>query len=171
MHVVGQSRLWKLFSPFRLCIETHTVSPHGTDSLCIWKSFWELWLSDECAWVVWNRLTAFSEGTKVSLKFLGVLCNASCWQIWEISFKCSSRKKAFFQEKDLDAEWEEGVFASYVWNVFVLKATIRLGVNYEPGLYSWWQGKMESVVYQSAGLSQGAHIHYSICIILLALYL
>lgn len=97
----------KLSSPFCLCAEAHTVSPHGTDTLCIWKSFWELWLSDECAWVVWNKLTAFSEGTKVSLKFLGVLCNANCWQIWKISLKFSSGKKAFFQEKDLDAEWEE----------------------------------------------------------------
>lgn len=55
--------------------------------------------------------------------------------------------------------------------MFVLKATIELGVNYEPGLYSSGQGKMESIVYLSAGFPQGAHIHYSIFIKLLALYL
>lgn len=55
--------------------------------------------------------------------------------------------------------------------MFILKATIELGVNCEPGLYSSRQGKMESVVYLSAGFPQGAYIHYRIFIKLLALYL
>lgn len=55
--------------------------------------------------------------------------------------------------------------------MFVLKATIELGVNCEPGLYSSGQGKMESVVYLSEGFPQGAYIRYRIFIKLLALYL
>lgn len=54
--------------------------------------------------------------------------------------------------------------------MFVLKATTRLGVNCEPGLYLSRQEKMESVVYQTAGFPQGTHVHYRICIKLLALY-
>lgn len=55
--------------------------------------------------------------------------------------------------------------------MFIWKATIELSVNCEPGLYSSRQGKMESVVYLSAGFPQGAYIHYRIFIKLLALYL
>lgn len=44
--------------------------------------------------------TAFSEGTKVSLKFLGVLCNASCWQIWKIPVKSLSRKRPFVSKRE-----------------------------------------------------------------------
>lgn len=78
--------------------------------------------------------------------------------------------RPFFHEKVLDAEWEEEYLLG-MSEAFVLKATIRLGVNCEPGLHSSGQGKMESVVYQSAGFPQDAHICYTICIKVLALYL
>lgn len=50
--------------------------------------------------------------------------------------------------------------------MFVLKATITLNVNCEPGLYSSRQEKMESI--KSAGFPQDAHIHYRICMKLAA---
>lgn len=68
------------FHPF-VCTKRQTQSHPLGQIDYMFESFWELWLSAECAWAVWNRLMAFLEGTKVSLKFLGVLCNASYWQV------------------------------------------------------------------------------------------
>lgn len=108
----------KLFSPFRVHVDAHTVSPYVWERYIMYmKEFLGALALAECAWVVWKRLTALSEGTKVSLKFLGVLCNASHHQIWKISVKSLSGRKAFFSWESFGCRVGRGVFARYVWNV------------------------------------------------------
>lgn len=58
-------------------------------------------------WVIWNRLMTSSKGAEVSLKFLGVLCNANYWQVWKISLKPSLGKDfVVTEDKASDVGWE-----------------------------------------------------------------
>lgn len=61
-------------------------------------------------WVIGNRLMISLKGTKVSLKFLAVLCNAKYWQVWKIVLKPLLGKNfvvVVVEDKALDVGWEE----------------------------------------------------------------